>query len=256
MSSFAGKVVLITGASSGIGASTALEFSKAGASVVIVGRNEEKLQAVFEDLQKVGKAEHLQIIAELREESQVVSIVEQTLAKYRRLDVLVNNAGAARFGSVEQFTMEDFDWVLSVNLRSVVHLTKLCIPHLIATKGNIVNVSSVAGINPIPDATNYCLSKAALDQFTKTTAVELGPKGVRSNSVNPAVIVTNFHTSTGMTDETYKAYLDNCAKMYPLGRVGQPKEVADAILYLASESAAFVTGILLPLSGGKHLALK
>lgn len=250
MSSFEGKIVLVTGASSGIGAVTAAEFSKEGASVVLVGRNEENLKQV---LGQCRPGNHLIIVADLREPKEVELVMEKTIAKYGRLDVLVNNAGAGRYGGVQDFTMDDFDWIMNLNLRSVVQLTKLAVPHLMQTKGNIVNVSSVAGLNAYPGVSTYCMSKAALDQFTKCSALDLAPSGVRVNAVNPAVIVTEFHKTTGMDDAAYEEYLANCGRTYPLRRAGNASEVADAIMYLAKESSGFITGVLLPISGGKHI---
>lgn len=250
MLSFEGKVVIVTGASSGIGAATAVEFSQEGASVVLVGRNEDNLK---ETQSQCKPGDHLTIIADLREPKQVESVLQQTIAKYNRLDVLVNNAGAGKYGAIQDFTMEDFDWMMSLNLRSVVHLTKLAIPHLIESKGNIVNVSSTAGLNPYAGVSTYCMSKAALDQFTKCTALDLGPLGVRVNSVNPAVIVTEFHKALGMSEEAYAEYLAGCGRTYPLRRAGKASEVADAILYLAKDTSAFLTGVLLPVTGGNHI---
>lgn len=249
-SSFEGKVVIVTGASSGIGAEVALQLSQQGASVILVGRNESNLKDVHS---KCKSGDHLVVIADLREPKQVEEVIEKTLAKYNRLDVLVNNAGAGKYGGVQDMSMEDFDWIMNLNLRSVVQLTKLAIPHLIKAKGNIVNVSSVAGMNAFAGVTNYCMSKAALDQFTKCTALDLAPLGVRVNSVNPAVIVTEFHKNLGMKEDNYAEYLANCARTYPLKRVGIPSDVADAILYLAKDSSSFITGVLLPITGGKHI---
>ena len=247
---FHGKVVLVTGASSGIGAQAALHFSNAGGSVVLVGRNEEKLQEV---LGKCASGDHLVVVADLREPKLVEQVVEITIAKFGRLDVLVNNAGAGRYGTIHEFSMEDFDWIMNLNLRSVVQLTKLAVPHLIKTKGNIVNVSSVAGLNAYAGVNTYCMSKAALDQFTKCCALELAPSGVRVNSVNPAVIVTEFHKALGMSEADYQQYLASCGNTYPLRRAGKAEEVADAILFLAKESSSFLTGVLFPVSGGKHI---
>lgn len=250
MSTFTGKIVIVTGASSGIGAATAVQFSQEGASVVLVGRNEENLKGVEKQC-KPG--DHLIVVADLREPQQVDLVMERTIAKYSKLDVLVNNAGAGRYGTIQDFTMEDFDWMMNLNLRSVVQLTKLAVPHLLKSKGNIVNVSSVAGLNAFPGANTYCMSKAALDQFTKCTALELGPLGVRVNSVNPAVIVTEFHKALGMSDDQYQEYIAECGRTYPLKRAGKSSEVADAILYFAKDTSSFLTGVLFPISGGKHI---
>lgn len=251
MLSLQGKVAIVSGASSGIGAATAVLFSREGASVVLVGRNQENLRKVAADCGSVDR--HLVIVADFRDPAQVTEVVEKTIAKYQRLDVLVNNAGAGRYGTIQEFTMDDFDWIMNLNVRSAVQLTQLALPHLIKSKGNVVNVSSVAGLNAYAGVNTYCMSKAALDQFTKCTALEVGPLGVRVNSVNPAVIVTEFHRTLGMDEQRYAEYLAGCGASYPLRRVGMATEVADAILYLARDSSSFLTGVLLPVSGGKHI---
>jgi NAD(P)-dependent dehydrogenase (short-subunit alcohol dehydrogenase family) len=130
-------------------------------------------------------------------------------------------------------------------------LTQLAIPHLIETQGNIVNVSSVAGLRAFPGASAYCMSKAALDQFTRCLALELASRNVRVNSINPAVIVTNFHKQAGMDDKAYQEYLEKAKLTHAMGRVGHVSETAHAIAYLASDLATFITGSCLPVDGGK-----
>ncbi|KAG4076920.1 hypothetical protein HA402_015907 [Bradysia odoriphaga] len=244
--SFTGKVVLITGASSGIGAGTAEHFSQLGASLALVGRNANNLSEV---IQKCGESPVLPIIADVNKDAK--DIVEKTIAHFGRLDVLVNNAGVGVKSSIESTSMEPYDYIMTTNLRSVYELTIYAVPHLIATKGNIVNVSSTAGLRASTVVLTYCMSKAALDQFTKCISLELAPKGVRVNSVNPAVIRTNFHKNMGFNEEEYRLYLENCKKSHALGRVGEVSEVAEAIAFLASDSASFITGTLLPVDGGK-----
>lgn len=248
---FAGKVILITGASAGIGAEAAEHFARLGASVALVGRNQENLAAVVNSIQTNHvQAKLLSIVADVTKDTE--RIVHSTIEHFGKLDVLVNNAGISGHNSIEKCTLDEYDTTMNTNLRSVYHLTMLAVPHLIQTKGNIINVSSLAGLRSFPNVLVYCMSKAALDQFTKCIALELAPKGVRVNSVNPAVIVTNFHTSSGMSTEVYQKYLEETSKSHPLGRVGQPQEVAAAITFLASDSASFITGTLLPVDSGRH----
>lgn len=243
---FNGKVILITGASSGIGAGTAEHLSKLGASLALVGRNVNNLSEV---IKKCGETPILPIVADVNTDAK--KIIDQTIAHYGRLDVLVNNAGVGAKSSIESTSMEPYDYIMTTNLRSVYELTTYAVPHLIATKGNIVNVSSTAGLRAFPVILTYCMSKAALDQFTKCVSLELAPKGVRVNSVNPAVIRTNFHKNMGFDEEEYNLYLENCKKSHALGRVGEVFEVAEAIAFLASDKASFITGTLLPVDGGK-----
>lgn len=166
----------------------------------------------------------------------------------------MNNSGIGQVGDILTLSMKDFDNVMNTNVRSVFHLTQLIAPHLIKTKGNIVNISSVAGIRANPGFVSYCMSKAALDQFTRCVALELAPKGVRVNSINPAVIRTEFHKRLGMDQEKYEAYVERVSTLHALGRVGTVDETAQAIAFLASdESASFITGTVLPVDGGKCL---
>ncbi len=246
--SFNGKVILITGASSGIGAGTAEHFAKLGASLALVGRNANNLSEVIKKCGEINQS-ILPIVADVNTDAK--RIIDETIAHFGRLDVLVNNAGVGAKSSIESTSMEPYDYIMTTNLRSVYELTTYAVPHLITTKGNIVNVSSTAGLRPFPIILTYCMSKAALDQFTKCVSLELAPKGVRVNSVNPAVIKTNFHKNMGFDKAEYDLYLENCKKSHALGRVGEVSEVAEAIAFLAGDSASFITGILLPVDGGK-----
>lgn len=168
------------------------------------------------------------------------------------MDVLINNAGILETGSIENTNMEQFDRVMNTNIRSIFHLTMLAVPHLIATKGNIVNVSSVNGIRSFPNVLAYNISKTAVDQFTRCVALELAPKQVRCNSVNPGVTVTNLHKRGGMNDEAYVKFLEHSRTTHALGRPGNATELAEAIAFLASDAASFITGTNLPVDGGRH----
>ncbi|KHJ45409.1 3-oxoacyl-[acyl-carrier-protein] reductase domain protein [Trichuris suis] len=142
---------------------------------------------------------------------------------------------------------------MTVNVRSIIHLTQLCIPYLIRSKGVIVNVSSTASSCAYPGVAYYCISKAALDQFTKCLALDLAREGVRVNSVNPGVIVTELHRRGGMTESQYKEFIERAKELHPLGRVGEVDEVAAAISFLASSSSSFITGELLKVDAGRAL---
>lgn len=251
---FSNKVVLITGASSGIGAETAKEFSKLGAKIVITGRNKDNLAKVAEECKEVSpdKLEPLIIIADMDVENDVENIMKTTIEHFKKLDVLVNNAGVLESGSIETTSLEQYDRVMGTNVRSPYHLTMLAAPHLVKSKGNIVNVSSVTGMRSFPNVLAYCMSKAALDQFTRCVALELAPKGVRVNAVNPGVIVTGLHKKGGMNDEQYEAFLKKCAETHAIGRPGEAREVSSVIVFLASEGASNITGATLPVDGGRH----
>lgn len=246
---FTDKVVLITGASSGIGACTSVHFAKLNAKLALVGRNLDRLEDVAQRCIDSSDRKPLTIIADLNLQTQ--EVIDKTIAHYGRLDVLVNVAGIGAPSSILRTNLDNFDKVMNTNVRSVYHLTTLAVPHLIESKGNVVNVSSVAGIRSFPYFLAYCVSKAALDQFTKCISLELGPKGVRVNSVNPGVIVTNFHSNMGVNTVAYQNYLEECKTSHALGRVGEVNEVAEGIVFLASDAARFITGTLLSIDGGK-----
>uniref|UniRef100_A0A1A9ZDI8 Ketoreductase domain-containing protein n=1 Tax=Glossina pallidipes TaxID=7398 RepID=A0A1A9ZDI8_GLOPL len=249
---FSDKVVLITGASSGIGAAAAVHLAKLGGQLVVVGRNVEKLQETAAKIQAVKGKTPLALQADMTNDQDVKRVVDDTIKKYGKINVLINNAGVLETGTIENTSLEQYDRIMNTNVRGVYQLTMLAVPYLIATKGNIVNVSSVNGIRSFPGVLSYNISKAAIDQFTRCVALELALKGVRCNSVNPGVIVTDIHKRGGMNDETYAKFLEHCRTTHALGRVGQVEEVAHAIAFLASDHASFTTGVNLPVDGGRH----
>ena len=250
-----GKVTLITGASSGIGAATAVLFARLGANLAINGRNEANLQRTRDECVSVcpaGAEPPLIIVADMGSEADIARLVETTMKKFGRLDILVNNAGIFEFDTIETTSLEQYDRMMNINVRSVYQLTMLCVPHLIATRGNIVNVSSINGMRSIPGSIAYSIAKAAVDQMTSCTALELASKGVRVNSVNPGVIVTGVHKRAGLSDDDYVKFLEHSKSSHPLGRVGDAEEVAQAIAFLASNNTSFITGEHIFIDGGKH----
>merc|ERR1712168_620785 len=229
MAKLSGKVALITGASSGIGAATAVLFAKQGATLSLSGRNRENLQKTADKCQtdSQGQQKPFLIEADLSKEEDTKSLVESTVAQFGRIDILVNNAGVLEMGNIENTSLEQYDRVMNINVRSIYNLTMLAVPHLEKTQGNIVNVSSVNGIRSFPGVLAYNISKAAVDQFTRCVALELATKKIRVNSVNPGVIATELQKRGGL-------------------------EVEKAIGFLASEDASFSTGVTLPVDGGRH----
>lgn len=252
--SLTNKVAIITGASSGIGAAIAILFSKHGASLALVGRNEEGLNSTIEKCEKINRDKIIKIIGDVTNIETLKSAVEEAVKKFGQINTLINNAGVGKFANIETMKIEDYDEVMNTNLRSAIILTQLCVPHLIATKGNIVNVSSVCGTRSFPNILAYGISKAGMDQFTKSVALELAPKGIRVNSVNPGVIITDFQKRAGYSEEAYKQFLEHTKTTHPLGRPGETDEVAKAVLFLASEDSSFTTGELLHVDGGRHAA--
>jgi len=251
--SFNGKVVLISGASSGIGAAAAIHLSQLGASVAIVGRDAVKLNAVAKQIADAGSPEPLAIVADVNNDAE--KIINNTITRFGKLDVLINNAGIIEMASIETVTPESYDRIMNTNVRSVVLLTQLAVPHLEQTKGNIVNVSSCLSKIPHPGALAYCMSKAAIDHFTKCIALDLAKKGIRVNAINPAVIATPLYNTIGMSDDAVSKFMKQAGVKYPLGRVGCVDDTSKAIEFLANDgSASFITGHLLDVDGGDSLA--
>ncbi|HEX3144756.1 MAG TPA: SDR family NAD(P)-dependent oxidoreductase, partial [Pyrinomonadaceae bacterium] len=230
------RVVMITGATSGIGRALANRFAAASDHVIAIGRKTAELKNVAAETGALG-AQAETIAVDITNETDLDNLFQQAIARAGRLDVLVNAAGHIASGTIENTSMAAWDAMMNVNLRSVFHLMQLAAPHLIETQGNIVNISSVTGLRSFPGVLAYCVSKAGLDQLTRCAALELAPKGVRVNAVNPGVVVTEIHKRGGMSEADYEKFLEHSKTTHPLGRVGKPGEIADLVFYLASAEA-------------------
>jgi NAD(P)-dependent dehydrogenase (short-subunit alcohol dehydrogenase family) len=247
---FRDKVVLVTGATSGIGRAAALKFAAEGARVAIVGRKRDALEATRAAANAADRV--LAVEADVTRDDDVRRAVEGTVSAFGGLDVVVCAAGVIGTGSVETTSPELWDGMMAVNARSVFRLVQLALPSLVARKGNVVVVSSVNGQRAFPNVLAYCCSKAAVDQFVMCASLELAPKGVRINSVNPGVTRTNLHRRSGMSEADYAAFVERSRTTHPIGRIGEPEEVADTILFLASDRAAMITGDCIFVDGGRH----
>lgn len=246
------KAALVTGASSGIGKATALLFAREGARVALMSRSESNLKQVCDDIRKDG-GECLLTPADVIDPDACSKALELCVKEFGQLDILVNAAGIIGSGPIADTSLSEWREMMTVNLDAVFQMMQLALPHLEKTQGNIVNVSSVTGLRAFPNLTAYCVSKAGVDQLTRCAALEWAPNGVRVNAVNPGVVVTELHRRGGMDEESYAQFLERAKDTHPLGRVGQPEEIADAILYLASDAAGWVTGVTLSLDGGRQL---
>ncbi|XP_030034511.2 3-oxoacyl-[acyl-carrier-protein] reductase FabG [Manduca sexta] len=236
---FEGKVVIITGGSSGIGAATAELFSKEGAKVAIVGRNDLKLKAV-EERCTIGNNKPLVIKADITNYSGIENIIQQTIHEYGKLDILINCAGQIKYASILSGNLlQVYDDMISSNLRPVVSLTVAAAPYLIKNKGCIVNISSLAGTNRIgvPEYTPYGLSKAGVRHFSRGVALALANYGVRVNTITPGAVKTQL-----LDDAQCITKWNDFVRVSALKRISEPKEIADVILYLASDNAKGITG--------------
>lgn len=245
------QVALITGASSGIGQATARRFAAGGVKVALVARSEGKLRQLAEELEAAG-GEVKVIAADVSRAPDIDRVVAETVEAFGGIDVVVNAAGIIANGTIENTTLEAWDYMFDLNVRAPFYLIQRAMPHLIERKGNVVNVSSVTGIRAFPGVLAYCASKAALDQLTHCAALEMASKGVRLNAINPGVVVTMLHRTGGMNDEAYAGFLERSKTTHPLGRVGTPEEVAELIYFLASPQAGWITGASYPIDGGRH----
>jgi NAD(P)-dependent dehydrogenase (short-subunit alcohol dehydrogenase family) len=245
---FENKIMIVTGASSGIGKATARIAVERGAKVSFVARNENALKAQCAQF----PSESVEIItADLTKEEDRQRVVDRTIKRFGGIDVLVNAAGIIGNGTIENTTLEFWDSMMDINLRSLFRLTQLALPSIIQRKGNIVNVSSVTGVRAFPNVLAYCVSKAGVDQLTHCVALELGPKGVRINAVDPGVVLTNLHRNSGMEEEAYQKFLEHSKTTHPIGRVGKPEDVAELILFLASDRAGWISGGSFNIDGGR-----
>jgi NAD(P)-dependent dehydrogenase (short-subunit alcohol dehydrogenase family) len=214
-----------------------------------VGRNQKKLDDI-----KNQFTYSVEIFKyDLAKAEERVRLFEDIDKRKYELDVLINAAGILRSGSIENTTLDSWSEMLEINLNSVFHVMNLAIPLLEKRKGNIVNVSSVTGLRSFPNVLAYCVSKAGVDQLTRCAALELAPKGIRVNAVNPGVVVTNIHKASGMDESSYQAFLERSKITHPIGRVGEPEEIADLIYFLSSDEAGWITGNTVSIDGGRNL---
>src|SRR5437868_2296555 len=218
-----GKIAIVTGASSGIGRATAIALARQGCSVALVGRNERAMrQTVIDcDSERV-----LTVTADVTRDEDLPRIISETIERFGGIDILVSAAGILSSGTIETTTEDQWDQMMTINVRSVFRLMQLATPALIKHKGNVVNVSSVTGLRAFPGVLAYCVSKAGVDQLTRCAALEMAPHGVRVNAVNPGVVVSNLHRRSGMDEDKYAAFLERSKTTHPLGRAGNADEIA------------------------------
>lgn len=247
---FEGKVAIVTGSASGIGAATATSFAKEGAKVVICDVNESQGLEMANCINQITQRDSAIFVkVNVIDPASVQALLEASLAKFGQVDILVNNAGVTRDSQLKKLTEADWDFVIDVNLKGVFNCSQAVAKHMLeqGQDGVILNASSVVGLDGNFGQTNYAATKAGVIGMTMVWARELGPKGIRVNAVAPGFI------HTPMTDKMPQKILDMMIEATPLRRMGMVQDIANAYLWLASEEASFVNGAVIRVDGGLRL---
>jgi len=249
MSDLQGKVALVTGASKGIGASIAEHLANGGATVVVnYAASKTGADAVVKRIaDKGGKA--IAIQADVSQPDDITRLFEQTHKTYGRLDILVNNAGIFEFRPLEAVTPEHFHKQFNLNVLGLLLTTQEAVKFMGADGGSIINISSIVGPMPVPNASVYSATKAAVDAITVSLSQELGAKKIRVNSINPGMVETEGLHAAGIAESEFRTRTES---LTPLGRIAQPEDIAKAVVFFASDDADWVTGQALLLTGGQR----
>lgn len=241
--SFEGKVVIVTGAAQGIGKQIALNFARNKATVIIFDLDEEGLAATQKELGAYSECAYY--LVNVTDFKQIEQAINKVIDKFSKIDILVNNAGVTKDNLALRLSENDWDTVLSVNLKGAFLCSKLCVRHMVKQRnGKIINISSIIGIVGNAGQSNYSASKAGLIGLTKSLAKELGSRAICVNAVAPGYIKTK------MTEKLPDKVKEEMLKRIPLNRLGSPEDVSCAVLFLASQAADYVTGQVLVVDGG------
>ncbi|GBP67951.1 3-oxoacyl-[acyl-carrier-protein] reductase FabG [Eumeta japonica] len=251
---FSEKVVIVTGASSGVGAACAILFAKHGAKLTVIGRNEERLGNVIKKCVENNNKVPLALILDLTLSGSCENAIKRTVEAYGRIDVLVNCAGTMTMSSLYDESPDAFDEMMNINLRVPYKLTQLAVPHLVKTKGNVVNLSTAMLNRVRPGFMLYAVAKAGLAKFTRVAGMELASEGVRVNAVSLGITRTNFMENLNMDKKASEAAYDRLKAELPTGNILEPEEAAKFIVIIASDMFPNLTGSILTMDGGFSLA--
>jgi len=242
-----GKVAIVTGASKGIGASIAKHMAAEGASVVVnYASSKDGADAVVAEIEKAG-GKAVAVKADVSKKAEIESLFAQATKSFGKLDILVNNAGRYEFAPIDAITEDHFHKLFDLNVLGLILSAQEAVKHFGPDGGNIINISSVVSFLTPPYGTVYSATKAAVDAVTKSLAKELGPKQIRVNSINPGMVETEGLAAAGMSEGDFR---EKIVGDTPLGRIGQPNDIATAAVFFASSDSAWITGETLVIAGG------
>jgi 3-oxoacyl-[acyl-carrier protein] reductase len=248
-----GKVAIVTGAAKGMGKAHSLVLSKAGAKIVLADLSKEECQLVVDEIKK-QKGEALAVKCDVSKKLEIDNLIAETLQKFGKIDILVNNAGIFPFQPFLQMTEQNFEKVIDVNLKGYFLMAQACAkemqknqPNEKGYRGSIINISSIASMVGFAGLAHYCASKGGINAMSKAIALELAPLGIRINNINPGAINTPGASNPNQTEEQKKAMLTPI----PMKRQGQPEEIANAVLFLASDESLYMTGSTMVVDGGR-----
>jgi NAD(P)-dependent dehydrogenase (short-subunit alcohol dehydrogenase family) len=246
----AGQTALITGGGTGMGRAIALAFSREGAGVTVAGRRVEKLREVVSEIEKQG-GQALAVSCDVTQSKDAERTVRETVARFGRLDVLVNNAGALHISTVESIPEEDWDRIMLVNLKGPFLMSRAALPALRkAGGGSIINIGSILGLVGMKGRAAYATSKGGVTQLTRAMAMDHAHEKIRVNCICPALVETELIRDLFGSGTEGEAVRRSRIAQIPLGRIGRPEDVADMAVFLASKESSWVTGVAIPLDGG------
>ena len=248
------KTAIITGGGTGIGLAIAKRFHDEGAFVVICGRRKEKLTEAESVISSNGDGV-LSVTADITHEEDITRLIDEAVNKTGRIDILVNNAGVMRFGKLHETPVEEWESMMRTNAFGPWRLMVQAVPHMRkAGGGSIINLSSIAGIKALTGAGVYCTSKTALQMVSQVMAMETAADNIRVNMILPALVEDTELAYPIFGKENIPDFYNRLRNLHPMGRNGKPKDIADAALFFASDESSWITGVMLSVDGGRHLA--